>query len=297
MDSFGNWFWLIILVIAIVLFVVPRRGREAPKPAETPVRLHVPPTEPEEAPKAEESDTGEGEAAVEDDAIEDPEPEVTEASADTVGCSDHALGGFDTDATAAGDAIGDVESLHLRLVEALLFASADPVSERQLSRVLPKGADLAPLLAALEARYRDRGINLIRVDKFWAFRTAPDLGPALNGEQKAERKLSRAALETLAIVAYHQPVTRAEIEEIRGVQLSKGTLDVLMEAGWIAPRGRRQTPGRPATWGTTERFLDHFRFEGLGELPGADILKASGLLDARPAIQAQGARDEDGTEP
>jgi len=178
----------------------------------------------------------------------------------------------------------DVDQRHLRMLEAVLFASADPLSEKELAQRLPEDAAISTLLAALKTHYADRGVNLVVAGKTWAFRTAPDLAAVLSRDKLTERKLSRAALETLAIIAYHQPVTRAEIEEIRGVQLSKGTLDVLFDEGWIRPKGRRQTPGRPVTWGTTDTFLDHFGLESLGELPGVDELKMAGLLDARPAI-------------
>ncbi len=191
----------------------------------------------------------------------------------------------------------EIDGQHLRLAEALIFASADPVTEAVLKDRLPDGADVPALLKELRETYKARGVNLCKVGKAWAFRTAPDLGPMLNIERTVSRKLSRAAMETLAIVAYHQPVTRAEIEEIRGVSLSKGTLDMLFEAGWIRPRGRRRTPGRPVTWGTTEAFLDQFALESLDDLPGLDELKAAGLLDKRPAIQTLGDRahssDED----
>ncbi len=182
----------------------------------------------------------------------------------------------------------DVDRQHLRMLEAVLFASAEPLSERELAERLPEDAAIAGLLAALKAHYADRGVNLVRAGKTWVFRTSPDLAVLLNRDKLMDRKLSRAALETLAIIAYHQPVTRAEIEEIRGVQLSKGTLDVLFDQGWIRPKGRRQTPGRPVTWGTNDTFLDHFGLESLGELPGVDELKTAGLLDARPAIQIYG---------
>jgi segregation and condensation protein B len=186
----------------------------------------------------------------------------------------------------------DVDRQHLRLLEAVLFASAEPLSERELARRLPEDAAIPALLAALNADYADRGVNLVRAGKTWAFRTSRDLAAALSRDKLTERRLSRAALETLAIIAYHQPVTRAEIEEIRGVQLSKGTLDVLFDQGWIRPKGRRQTPGRPVTWGTTDTFLDHFGLESLAELPGVDELKLTGLLDARPAIQIYGVVSE-----
>lgn len=179
---------------------------------------------------------------------------------------------------------------HLRLLEALLFASPEPLGAAQLARHLPEQADLDSLLAELSRLYANRGVNLVQVGERWAFRTAADLAPMMRIERKSERKLSGAALETLAIVAYHQPVTRGEIEEIRGVALSKGTLDTLLEAGWVKPKGRRRTPGRPVTWGTTEAFLDHFGLENLDALPGVGDLKAAGLLDSRPAIATRGAR-------
>jgi segregation and condensation protein B len=170
----------------------------------------------------------------------------------------------------------------MRLVEALLFAAAEPLTPEDIAARLPEGADIAGVLAELEELYRNRGVNLVRVAGKWIFRTAPDLAPRLMLERTVARKLSRAAVETLAIVAYHQPVTRAEIEQIRGVALSKGTLDLLMEAGWVKPRGRRQTPGRPATWVTTEAFLVQFGLDALTDLPGVEELRAAGLLDLRP---------------
>ncbi|GAB6054166.1 hypothetical protein JCM17960_29860 [Magnetospira thiophila] len=179
---------------------------------------------------------------------------------------------------------------YLRLLEAVLFASAEPLAEKTLALRLPDDANLKELLTTLQGHYADRGVRLVQAGRTWAFRTAPDLAGRLNMETESLRKPSRAAVETLAIIAYHQPVTRAEIEEIRGVSLSKGTLDLLLEAGWIAPKGRRQTPGRPVTWGTTDAFLDHFGLERVGDLPGIEELKAAGLLDSRPAIQAYGER-------
>jgi len=169
----------------------------------------------------------------------------------------------------------------LRLAEALLFASAAPIDEASLQERLPEGADVGALMAELEELYRPRGVNVVRVANGWTLRTAPDLAPRLKLERKVSRKLSRAAIETLAIIAYHQPVTRAEIEDIRGVVISKGTLDTLMEAGWIMPKGRRQTAGRPVTWATTEEFLVHFGLGAIGDLPGIDELKASGLIGPR----------------
>ena len=177
----------------------------------------------------------------------------------------------------------------LRLVEAILFATAEPVTPAALAQRLPEGADVAGLIAELKGLYANRGVHLVEIEGRYAFRTAPDLGPRLQIEREVSRKLSRAAIETLAIIAYHQPVTRAEIEEIRGVALSKGTLDTLMEIGWIEPKGHRRTAGRPATWRTTPAFLDQFGLESVGDLPGVEELRAAGLLDARPAISALGA--------
>lgn len=169
----------------------------------------------------------------------------------------------------------------VRMAEAVIFASAEPVTERQLAARLPEGADLTAVLAELQALYANRGVTLTRVGDAWAFRTAGDLAFLMSRDQVQQKKLSRAALEVLAIIAYHQPVTRAEIEEIRGVETSKGTLDTLMETGWIRMRGRRRTPGRPVTYGTTESFLDHFSLENLRDLPGMDELKGAGLLSPR----------------
>ena len=168
----------------------------------------------------------------------------------------------------------------VRILEALLFAASEPLDEIKLAAHLKDGDDVAGLLAELQAAYAGRGINLIKVAGKWCFRTAEDLGYLLERHALEERKLSRAALETLAIIAYHQPVTRAEIEEIRGVTTSKGTLDVLMETGWIRPRGRRRAPGKPVTYGTTEDFLIHFGLDGIKDLPGLAELKGAGLLDS-----------------
>jgi segregation and condensation protein B len=169
----------------------------------------------------------------------------------------------------------------LRLLEALLFASAEPLDEKTLAARLPQGADVKAALQQLREEYAPRGVNLVRVAGKWAFRTANDLSWLLTKDSVVPRKLSRAAIETLAIVAYHQPVTRAEVEEIRGISAAKGTLDVLLETGWVRPRGRRKAPGRPVTYGTTETFLSHFGLEALDDLPGLDELKGSGLLDGR----------------
>jgi segregation and condensation protein B len=168
----------------------------------------------------------------------------------------------------------------LRRLEALLFAASGPLDAKALGRCLDADDDVNALLAELQNEYKDRGVALVRVAGRWQFRTADDLSYLLERQQKEERKLSKAALETLAIVAYHQPVTRAEIEEIRGVSTSPGTLDVLMETSWIRPRGRRRAPGRPLTYGTTETFLVHFGLDNIKDLPGLADLKAAGLLDA-----------------
>ena len=169
----------------------------------------------------------------------------------------------------------------LRLLEALLFASAEPIDQAALAKRMPDGVDIKVALAQLQAEYAPRGVNLVRVANKWTFRTAGDLSWLMTRESTETRRLSRAAIEVLAIIAYHQPVTRAEIEEIRGVITSKGTLDVLLETGWIRPRGRRKTPGRPLTFGTTEAFLSQFSLEALGDLPGLEELKGTGLLDSR----------------
>ncbi len=168
----------------------------------------------------------------------------------------------------------------LRLLEALLFAASEPLDAASLSQRLPPGTDVAALLARLEDDYAGRGVNLVRVAGKWTLRTAGDLAADLRRHVDVARKLSRAAVETLSIIAYHQPVTRAEIEETRGVGLSRGTLDILLEAGWIRPKGRRKTPGRPVTWVTTESFLTDFSLDTLADLPGVDELRAAGLLDA-----------------
>jgi segregation and condensation protein B len=194
----------------------------------------------------------------------------------------------------------------LRLLEAMLFASAAPLDEKELAAKLPQGVDVRAALAQLQEDYAARGVNLVRIAGKWTFRTAGDLAWLLSKETIETRKLSRAAIETLAIIAYHQPVTRAEIEEIRGVTTSKGSVDVLLETGWIRPRGRRKAPGRPVTYGTTTEFLSHFGLDAVGDLPGMEELKGSGMLDGRlppefsvpipsddPALQ----EDEDPLEP
>ena len=179
-------------------------------------------------------------------------------------------------------AVPNVDREHLRMVEALLFAAAEPLSEAAIARSLPEGTDVRALLDELQHIYEKRGVTLVRVAEKWQFRTAPDLAFLLRKEQPEQKRLSRAAMETLAIIAYHQPVTRAEIEDIRGVALSKGTVDILMEVGWVKIRGRKRSPGRPVTYGTTEAFLVQFGLENVSHLPGMDELKAAGFLEALP---------------
>lgn len=179
-----------------------------------------------------------------------------------------------------GDAISGVmpQLQQQRVVEALLFAAAGPLSEAELAAALPKDADVAALLADVQESYQMRGVNLVPIAGKWAFRTADDLSFLLREEATEQKKLSRAGLEVLSIIAYHQPVTRAEIEDIRGVATAKGTLDILMEIGWIKMRGRRRTPGRPVTYGTTQEFLEHFGLNEIRDLPGMVELKGAGLL-------------------
>jgi len=171
---------------------------------------------------------------------------------------------------------------HVRLAEALLFAAAEPVTEEALASLLPAGVPAAAVIAALAESLAGRGVEVVAVAGGWQMRTAPDLAPLLRRRFEVPRRLSRAAVEALAIIAYHQPITRAEIEDIRGVGLSQGTLDSLLEAGLIEPKGRRETPGRPATWGTTATFLAHFGLASLKDLPKLEELKAAGLLDPLP---------------
>jgi len=173
------------------------------------------------------------------------------------------------------------QNLEMRMIEALMFAAREPLDMQSIRARMPDGVDCNALLARMQAEYADRGVNLVRVADKWRLQTAPDLTEILIDERDEPRKLSNAALETLSIIAYHQPVTRAEIEEVRGVAVSRGTLDLLLELQWIGLRGRRRTPGRPVTWGTTDEFLAHFSLERIEDLPGKDELKAAGLLDSR----------------
>ena len=181
--------------------------------------------------------------------------------------------------------VNPAERLHMaeavRMAEAIVFASAEPVSEKQIGQRMPEGIDVPAVMAELRETYSRRGVNLVRVGDAWAFRTAGDLSFLMSRDTVQQKKLSRAALEVLAIIAYHQPVTRAEIEDIRGVETSKGTIDLLMETEWIRMRGRRRTPGRPVTYGTTDNFLDHFALEEIRDLPGMEELKGAGLLSTR----------------
>ena len=209
---------------------------------------------------------------------------------------------FDADSDAAMAQAQAALNEACRIAEALLFASAEPLDEAEIARRLPDGARVGEALERLRADYAERGVNLTRAGKKWFFRTAADLSWILARQQVEEKKLSRAALETLAIIAYHQPVTRAEIEDIRGVAISKGTLDTLLESGWVRLRGRRKAPGRPITYGSTEAFLMHFGLEQIGDLPGLDELKGAGLFDGRlpkdfampqPTDDAELREDED----
>lgn len=191
----------------------------------------------------------------------------------------------------------EVQPEHLRIAEALLFAAAEPVTPKALAEVLPEGSDARATVAALQAALAGRGVEIAEVAGGWQLRTAADLAPLLRRRFEVPRRLSRAAVETLAIIAYHQPVTRAEIEDIRGVALGQGTLDALAEAGFVEPKGRRETPGRPTTWGTTKQFLAHFGLASLKDLPKLEELKAAGLLELRPGTLPPAGGGEEGTLP
>jgi segregation and condensation protein B len=202
--------------------------------------------------------------------------EVEELTAEPVEAAAPAVG-----PATVTDVVSPDHAQHLRLLEALIFAGTQALDEKELADRLPNDADVARLLADLAEMYANRGVNLVKVAGGYAFRTASDLSEKLKIERPVTRKLSRAAIETLAIIAYHQPVTRAEIEQVRGVGLSKGTLDLLFEQNWIKPMGRRRAPGKPVTWGTTDFFLEHFGLPSLDDLPGHEEMKAAGLLDPR----------------
>jgi segregation and condensation protein B len=246
--------------------------------------------------------------------VEEPaEDEVTVAEAQEGECVGGYVGGDVGEQTGeqASEQDGEREQPaqrpeELRLIEALLFAAGEPLDNKTLRERLPEGVDIEASMRLLQAEYAPRGVNLVRVAGKWMFRTANDLAWLLARDSVEPKKLSRAANETLAIIAYHQPVTRAEIEDIRGVSVSKGTIDVLLETGWIRPRGRRKAPGRPLTFGTTETFLAHFGLEAIADLPGLDELKGTGLLDGRlpagfsvpmPSDDATLREDEDPLEP
>lgn len=203
---------------------------------------------------------------------------------------DRAPGGADAEALFQAPPLPELE----RMVEAILFASAEPMTRPQIEERLPHNADAAAAIEALRRRYGGRGVHLVRIGPAWAFRTAPDLGHLMRREAVETRKLSRAAIETLAIIAYHQPTTRAEIEEIRGVSVSRGTLDLLLELDWIKLGRRRDTPGRPVTFVTTQAFLDHFGLETSRDLPGIHELRAAGLLENRPPGDEAGSAPEPG---
>src|SRR5471032_257230 len=212
-----------------------------------------------------------------DDDEDDDEDEDDEEEEESV----EAVEAVAVPVSKVSDVVSADHPQHLRLIEALLFAGTQALDEKELSDRLPNDANVAVLLADLTALYANRGVNLIQVAGGYAFRTASDLSEKLKIEKPVTRKLSRAAIETLAIIAYHQPVTRTEIEQVRGVGLSKGTLDLLFEQNWIRPMGRRRVPGRPVTWGTTDFFLEHFGLPSLEDLPGHEEMKAAGLLDPR----------------
>lgn len=211
--------------------------------------------------------------------------EMSEESEDEAPAEEQAEAASEDEAVAANvvnfPANATEHAQLMRMAEALLFAAAEPLDIDSLAARLPAGTDVGAVIEDLQKLYEKRGVNLVRVANKWMFRTAEDLSFLMERSAVEQKKLSRAAMETLAIIAYHQPVTRAEIEEIRGVSVSKGTIDVLMETGWVKLRGRKRTPGRPVTYGTTEAFLVHFGLEAVGDLPGLDDLKAAGLLDGR----------------
>ena len=238
----------------------------------------------------EDDDLDEDEDEDQDDEDDDDDDEQDDEEEEDKGASSAEsepvmLQSSDDEEVAAEEAVTDGQQLpqgrpdEMRILEALLFASKEPIDEKTLAQRLPAGVELQPVLALLKEEYAHRGVNLVRINGKWTFRTASDLAWLMTREAVQPRKLSRAAIETLAVCAYHQPVTRAEIEDIRGVSISKGTLDVLLETGWIKPRGRRKVPGRPITYGTTEAFISHFGLEQLGDLPGLDELKGSGMLE------------------
>ncbi len=210
--------------------------------------------------------------------------------------------GIVTKLFAEQDSASLLDPESLRIAEAMVFAAPEPLDESDIAARMPAGVEVGEVMAALQRLYADRGVNLVRVARKWTFHTAVDLAWLLTRDDREPRKMSRAAIETLAIIAYHQPVTRADIEEIRGVAVSKGAIDVLMEANWVRMRGRRRAPGRPITYGTTQDFLIHFGLDAVGDLPGLDELKGAGLFEGKlpqgfevpaPRDDAALAADED----
>lgn len=238
------------------------------------------------------SDASNDDDEAEDEVAEGGEEPEPEAELDEVDM-DEAESDPIAEAEAAAEAAARQREEDLRLVEAILFAAPEPVGIGAFRKRLAEDTDVMALLHELTDRYQSRGVHVVKIGDKWALRTAPDLAPRLKFETNVPRKLSRAAVETMAIIAYHQPVTRAEIEEIRGVALSKGTLEGLMEQGWIKPGRRREVPGRPGTWMTTEMFLSHFGLERVEELPGMAELRAAGLLDARPVAVPLSPRERE----
>ncbi len=236
---------------------------------------------------------GDAGEAVEDAAVAGAAPDGEAAPADDSDLPDYLM----RKADALSGQMPEVQQR--RVVEALLFAASRPLAEKDLAVALPKDADIPALLAAIQEDYAMRGVNLVRVAGKWALRTAEDLSFLLRKEATEQKKLSRAGLEVMAIIAYHQPVTRAEIEEIRGVATAKGTLDMLMEIGWIRMRGRRRTPGRPVTYGTTDAFLEQFGLDSVRDLPGMAELKGAGLLSGNlpPDMFIPSPRDDDALGP
>ncbi|MGD9880763.1 MAG: SMC-Scp complex subunit ScpB [Reyranella sp.] len=253
-----------------------------PATADTAIEARPPENEPEAAVEEAQPVAGDETAAGAEITVAEagmvPEAEPTPAEAEPV---TGPAAPMDAAPAAVTDVVSPDHAQHLRLLEALLFAGTQALDEKELAERLPNDADVKRLLADLGDIYAGRGVNLVQVAGGYTFRTAPDLAEKLKIERPVTRKLSRAAIETLAIIAYHQPVTRAEIEEVRGVGLSKGTLDLLFEQNWIKPMGRRRAPGKPVTWGTSEFFLEHFGLPSLDDLPGHEELKAAGLLDPR----------------
>jgi segregation and condensation protein B len=237
---------------------------------------------------AEESETAESEAAEGDEEVDESEDEATDDEAADSDDAADGEGGTRKPKKQKEEPLDEAARFHLlRVLEAILFASSEPLEIGALAQQVGHRKELPSLLVELAEQYAGRGVNLVQRDERWCFRTAADLAGALKREQVQTRRLSRAAVETLATIAYHQPVSRAEIETIRGVTTSKGTLDVLIETGWIKPGKRRNdVPGKPLTWVTTQNFLDQFGLESLADLPGLEDLRAAGLLDARPAIAA-----------